>query len=70
MDYGHIFWFAVFPYLSLTTFILGHLYRYFTNPLDWNPKSSEILSREGLKYGVFFFMPESFWHLSAMPAAF
>jgi nitrate reductase gamma subunit len=55
MDYGHIFWFGVFPYLSLTTFILGHLYRYFTNPFDWNPKSSEILSKEGLKYGVYLF---------------
>jgi len=55
MDPWHNFWFAVFPYLSLTTFILGHLYRYFTNSFDWNPKSSEILGKEGLKYGVYLF---------------
>src|SRR5512136_25914 len=55
MDYWNTLWFAVFPYLYLTTFILGHLYRYFAKPFDWNPKSSEILAKEGLKYGVYLF---------------
>jgi nitrate reductase gamma subunit len=47
--------FLVFPYLALTTFVVGHLYRYLTNPYDWNSKSSELLDKKGLKFGVTIF---------------
>jgi nitrate reductase gamma subunit len=47
--------FVVFPYLALTTFVVGHLYRYLTNPYDWNSKSSELLDKEGLKIGITIF---------------
>jgi nitrate reductase gamma subunit len=47
--------FLIFPYLALTTFVVGHLYRYLTNPYDWNSKSSELLDKKGLKFGVTFF---------------
>ena len=47
--------FVVFPYLALTTFVVGHLYRYLTNPYDWNSKSSELLEKKGLKFGVTIF---------------
>jgi nitrate reductase gamma subunit len=47
--------FVVFPYLALATFVVGHLYRYLANPSDWNSKSSELLDKKGLKFGVTIF---------------
>ena len=47
--------FVVFPYLALTTLVVGHLYRYLTNPYDWNSKSSELLDKKGLKFGITIF---------------
>lgn len=53
--------FLVFPYLSLTIFVVGHAYRYATDPYHWNARSSEILEKESLKvasilfhYGIIF----------------
>jgi len=42
--------FLVFPYVSLTIFVVGHAYRHFADPYRWNAKSSELLDRESLKY--------------------
>jgi nitrate reductase gamma subunit len=42
--------FLVFPYVSLTIFVVGHAFRFFTDPYRWNTKSSELLDRESLKY--------------------
>jgi len=47
--------FVVYPYLALTTFVVGHPYRYFTDPFNWNSKSSELLDKDGLKYGITIF---------------
>ncbi len=47
--------FVVFPYLALTTFALGHLYRYVADPYDWNTKSSELLDKKSLKLGITIF---------------
>lgn len=47
--------FLVFPYLVLATFLVGHIYRYVVNPYGWNTKSSELLDKRGLKFGVTFF---------------
>jgi nitrate reductase gamma subunit len=47
--------FLVFPYLILATFVVGHIYRYLVNPHGWNTKSSELLDKKGLKFGVTFF---------------
>ena len=47
--------FLVFPYVMLTVFFLGHSYRYLTDRFDWNAKSSELLEKEGLRYGIFLF---------------
>ena len=47
--------FLVFPYLALATFVVGHLYRYVVNPYGWNTKSSELLEKKGLKFGVTIF---------------
>ena len=47
--------FVVFPYLALTTLVIGHIYRYVVNPYGWNTKSSELLDKKGLKFGITIF---------------
>jgi nitrate reductase gamma subunit len=55
MNVSNLLGFLVFPYLALTTFVVGHIYRYRTDALSWNSKSSELLDRESLKYGITIF---------------
>ncbi len=55
MNILNTFAFVVFPYVALSTFVVGHLYRYVVDPYDWNSKSSELLEKEGLKYGITIF---------------
>ncbi|UCF93473.1 MAG: respiratory nitrate reductase subunit gamma [Desulfobacterales bacterium] len=43
--------FTVFPYLCLTTFVVGHGYRYVTDRYNWNARSSEFLEKKSLFYG-------------------
>jgi len=47
--------FSVYPYIALTVFVLGHSYRYLNHPYHWNAKSSELLDKDSLKYGIFLF---------------
>ena len=47
--------FVVFPYLMLAIFVVGHMYRYVTDPLGWNAKSSEFLEKKQLFYGATIF---------------
>jgi nitrate reductase gamma subunit len=47
--------FLVFAYLALATFVVGHMYRYVVDPYGWNTKSSELLDKKGLKFGVTIF---------------
>lgn len=47
--------FLVFPYIMLTAFVVGHSYRYLTDRYRWNSKSSEILAKEDLRYGILLF---------------
>lgn len=47
--------FLVFPYLMLTLFVVGHLYRYITDSFTWNAKSSEFLEKKRLFYGTTIF---------------
>ena len=47
--------FTVFPYLCLTTFVLGHGYRYVTDRYHWNARSSEFLEKKSLFYGSVLF---------------
>ena len=37
--------FVVFPYISLAVFVLGHAYRYLTDPYSWNARSSQFLEK-------------------------
>jgi len=47
--------FVIFPYLALATFVIGNVYRYVSDQFNWNPKSSEILSKGNLKVGITLF---------------
>ena len=47
--------FLVFPYLALTTFVVGHTYRYIVDPFNWNAKSSEFLEKKTLYSGITIF---------------
>lgn len=55
MDTSNTLAFLVFPYLALTTCVVGHLYRYISDPYGWNTRSSELLEKKGLKFAVTIF---------------
>ena len=55
MNISNTLAFVVFPYLAFTTCVVGHLYRYVTDPYGWNAKSSELLEKRGLKFGITIF---------------
>lgn len=55
MDLLYTLLFTVFPYLCLTTFVLGHAYRYVTDRYAWNSHSSQLLDNKSLKWGSVLF---------------
>jgi nitrate reductase gamma subunit len=52
---GHTLAFVIFPYVALSTFVIGHAYRTFADPYHWNAGSSEILDKGSLKYASVLF---------------
>ncbi|KRG12347.1 nitrate reductase [Virgibacillus soli] len=44
-----------FPYLCLTIFIVGHIYRYRVDQFGWSAQSSEFLEKRQLKWGSLLF---------------
>jgi len=55
MNIANTLAFLVFPYLMLTVFGVGHIYRYISDPFGWNAKSSEFLEKKRLFYGATIF---------------
>ena len=55
MNLWNQFLWVIFPYLALVTFVLGHIYRYAYDQYGWTPKSSQILERRLLMWGVLLF---------------
>jgi len=55
MDLWYTLVFTVLPYLCLTTFVLGHGYRYVTDRYGWNARSSEFLEKKTLLPGAVLF---------------
>jgi len=49
------FLWVIFPYLMITIFIVGHIYRYNVDQLSWTAKSSEFLEKKTLKWGSMLF---------------
>ena len=55
MNTANILAFVVFPYIALTVFVVGHAWRYVTDPLAWNARSSELLDKKGHFFGITLF---------------
>lgn len=49
------FLWVIFPYLMVTIFIVGHVYRYNSDQLSWTAKSSEFLEKKSLRWGSMLF---------------
>ncbi len=46
---------AILPYVVITIFIGGHIYRYLRDGFSWTTKSSEILEKKSLRWGNMLF---------------
>jgi nitrate reductase gamma subunit len=55
LNLWHQFLWVIFPYLSLVTFVLGHIYRYVYDQYGWTSASSQLLERRLLMWGVLLF---------------
>lgn len=52
MTFSDYFLWLIFPYITLTIFVLGHIFRYNHDQFGWSAKSSEFLSKDSLlKWG-------------------
>ncbi|WP_210366986.1 respiratory nitrate reductase subunit gamma [Bacillus sp. REN3] len=50
-----LFLWVIFPYICLTIFVLGHIYRYNTDQFSWSAQSSQFLEKRKLKWGSILF---------------
>lgn len=50
-----IFLWVIIPYISLTLFIVGHIYRYKVDRFSWTAKSSQFLEQKRLRWGSLLF---------------
>jgi len=55
MSFWDQFWWVIFPYLMLTIFVVGHIYRYNTDQYGWTARSSEFMEKKTLKWGSILF---------------
>ncbi len=55
MNYWNQFLWVIFPYLMISIFIVGHIYRYNTDQIGWTSKSSEFLEKKNLRWGSLLF---------------
>lgn len=51
MTFWDQFLWVIYPYVVITIFIVGHLYRFNTNEFGWTSKSSEFLEKSMLRWG-------------------
>lgn len=49
------FFFAVYPYICLSIFTLGLLFRYIATPGEWNARSSNLFAKKSLVTGSYLF---------------
>lgn len=52
--WSQVLW-VIYPYVMLTVFVVGHVYRYNTDQLAWTSKSSEFLEKKSLRWGSMLF---------------
>jgi len=55
MTFFDFFLWVVFPYISMTIFIVGHFYRYYKDQFGWTAKSSQFLEQKKLRFGSIVF---------------
>ncbi len=55
MSFWNQFWWIIYPYLVLTVFVVGHIYRYNSDQFGWTAKSSEFMEKNTLKWGSILF---------------
>ncbi|MCF6092566.1 respiratory nitrate reductase subunit gamma [Microaerobacter geothermalis] len=55
MNWGDQFLWVIYPYVVITIFIVGHIYRFNTDQYGWTSKSSELLEKRILKWGSILF---------------
>lgn len=46
---------AIIPYVSITVFIIGHIWRYKHDQFGWTTRSSQLLERRLLRWGMYLF---------------
>ena len=51
MNTSQIFLWVVIPYVAITIFILGHVWRYRRDQFGWTTRSTQLLERRLLKWG-------------------
>lgn len=49
------FFFAVYPYICLSLFTAGLIFRYLATPLEWNSRSSNLFAKKSLAFGSYIF---------------
>lgn len=55
MTFFQNFFWVSFPYIMLTMFVVGHIYRYNVDQFGWSAKSSEFLEKKQLKWASILF---------------
>ncbi len=55
MSYWNQFLWVIFPYLMIATTIVGHIYRYSTDQMNWTSRSTEFLEKKSLRWGSLLF---------------
>lgn len=55
MSFFDYFLWVFFPYIALTIFVVGHIFRYNYDQFGWSAKSSEFLEKGKLKWGSLLF---------------
>ena len=55
MNIFNQFLWVIFPYIMISISVVGHIYRYKINQLNWSARSSEILEKNHLRWGSILF---------------
>lgn len=55
IDYYYTFFFAIYPYICLSIFVIGNLVRYDREQYSWRASSSQMLADKGLRVGNILF---------------
>lgn len=55
MSYWNQFLWVIFPYMMIAVTIIGHIYRYSTDQMNWTARSSEFLEKKNLRLGSMLF---------------